>query len=131
MHEGPHPPPPYPPERTEAEAEENAAFEEAFIAGLRAAADKQVFLALCRVPMSVPANEGGPPLKLVEVRIEEGFVVGVASPGFGARELVHQPLPGPLIRHSTRLDFLFVSLDERRTLTLAELRLAGAELGER
>jgi hypothetical protein len=105
--------------------EEAAVLEGAFIAGFRTAADKQAFLALCRVPTSVPTPNGGPSLKLVEVRIEDVVVVGAVSPGFGARELVHQPLPGRLTRQASRLSFEYVSVDERRSVTLGELHALG------
>jgi len=92
-------------------------FEGAFVDGFRAARDKRAFLTLTGVPLEFePEDEPG--LKLLEVRIEDGFQVGSASPGFASRELVYQPLPGPLIRQNTRVVLVYVSAVERRELSL-------------
>jgi hypothetical protein len=93
--------------------------EGAFVDGFRAARDKRAFLALAGVPLEFEP-EDGPGLKLLEVRIEDGFQVGSASPGFASRELVYQPLPGPLIRQNTRLFLVYVSAAERRELSLRD-----------
>jgi len=94
------------------------ALESAFVDGFRAASDKRAFLALAGVPLEIDPGDGGPGLKLLEVRIQDGFQVGSASPGFGSRDLVYQPLPGSMIRQTTSLDLVYVSTVERRELTL-------------
>lgn len=95
-----------------------AALDEAFIDGFRAAVDKRAFLTLVGVPLEIEAEDGGPGLKLLEVRIRDAFQVGSASPGFGSRDLVYQPLPGSMIRQATSVDFVYISTAERRELTL-------------
>lgn len=97
---------------------DTAALDGAFIDGFRAASDKRAFLALAGVPLEIEPEDGGPGLKLLEVRIQDSFQVGSASPGFGSRDLVYQPLPGAMIRQTTTLDFVYVSTAERRELTL-------------
>ncbi|CCQ74551.1 hypothetical protein [Magnetospira sp. QH-2] len=91
--------------------------ERAFIDGFRGAPDKQAFLKLSRIPLEVE-GEG---LKLVEVRIEDTHTVGTASPGFGAPELVYHPLPAEMVVTSTGLSFVYVSMKERREMSLADL----------
>ena len=59
--------------------EQYHAAEGAFIDGFRAAADKQGFLALARIPLELPDSDG-PSLKLVEVTLADSFEVGRASP---------------------------------------------------
>lgn len=100
----------------------------AFIDGFRAAADKQGFLALARIPLAL-ADGDGPSLKLVEVILADSFEVGRASPGFASRELVYHPLPGKLVTSRTRLSFRYVSIARARDLSLADvLERSGVEL---
>lgn len=99
--------------------EEYRALESAFIDGFRQARDKRGFLRLARIPLELErANQPG--LKLMQVAIEEAFEVGRASPGFGSRELVYQPLPASLVTARAQLRFRYVSADELCELTLAE-----------
>jgi hypothetical protein len=100
--------------------EQYHAAESAFIDGFRAAADKQGFLALARIPLELPDSDG-PSLKLVEVILADSFEVGRASPGFASRELVYHPLPGKLVTSRTRLSFRYVSIARARELSLAEV----------
>jgi hypothetical protein len=93
--------------------------EAAFIEGFRAASDKQAFLALAGVPLEL-SQPAGLPLKLVDVIISDVFTVGTASFGFASRELVYQPLPGPLVADATRLSFVYVSADQRLELSLVQ-----------
>ncbi|HYG84820.1 MAG TPA: hypothetical protein VD978_01025 [Azospirillum sp.] len=107
--------------------EEEHLLEEAFAEGFRGAADKLAFLRLARIPAELE-QPGGLGLKLVEVRFEESHAVGTASPGFGSRELVYHPLPGRLIKATTRLVFRYLSADGVTDLTLAGvLERAGLE----
>ena len=100
--------------------EDYAALESAFVDGFRQARDKQGFLRLTRIPLELEgAGQAG--LKLMQVVIEEAFDVGRASPGFGSRELVYHPLPGNLVTTQSQLRFRYVSADELRELTLAEV----------
>ena len=103
--------------------DEHTALESAFIAGLRAAADKQAFLALTGVPLTLGGADGGD-LKLIEVAVTDRFRVGSAAPGFGTRELSYLPLPERLVSRSTRLAFVYVSADAVIERSLAELRNA-------
>ena len=101
--------------------------EQTFIEGFRAAVDKRAFLELAGVPFSLTGDAGGAsssPLRLIEVRIADGYVVGAAAPAFGARELAYQPLPGSMVERSTALTFVYVSIDERRELSAAEVLAA-------
>lgn len=99
--------------------EEQRALESAFIDGFRQARDKPGFLRLARVPLELErANRPG--MKLMQVVIEEAFEVGRASPGFGSRELVYQPLPAGLVTARAQLRFRYVSADELCELSLAE-----------
>ena len=91
-----------------------------FIEGFRTARDKAAYLRIAGVPMEVPGG-GGPPLKLVDVRLTTEWQVGTASPAFGTRELSWLPFPGEMITERTNLAFLYVSLDERRELDLRSL----------
>ena len=100
--------------------EEHAALESAFIDGFRAAHDKPGFLRLAQIPLELDAGEK-PGLKLMQVAIDEVFDVGRASPGFGTRELVYHPVPASLVAGIARLRFRYVSADELRELTLAEV----------
>jgi hypothetical protein len=108
--------------------EQYHAAEGAFIDGFRAAADKQGFLALARIPLEL-ADRDGPSLKLVEVILADSFEVGRASPGFASRELVYHPLPGKLVTSRTRLSFRYVSIARAIEISLAEvLERSGVDL---
>lgn len=96
--------------------EESGLLEAAFIDGFRTASDRRGFLRLAAVPDELPHG-----LKLVEVRIEDGYTVGSAAPGFASAELVYQPLPNGMIRGSSRLVFVYVSISQRRELSLADV----------
>jgi hypothetical protein len=98
---------------------EYRALESAFIDGFRQARDKPGFLRLAQIPLELD-RPNQPGLKLMQVAIEEAFEVGRASPGFGSRELVYQPLPASLVTAHAQLRFRYVSADELRELTLAE-----------
>jgi len=110
---------------TPVDHEQYHAAEDAFIDGFRTAPDKLGFLCVARIPLELPAGGDEPGLKLLEVILEDSFEIGRASPGFGTRELVYHPLPGKLVITRRRLAFRYVSLTERRDLTLAEV-LAGS-----
>lgn len=101
------------------DAEEYRIVEAAFITALRAGADKLGLLRLAGVPLEIDRPDE-PGLKLVEIELCDHLVVGTAAPGFGARELVYQPLPGTMTRQHTHLRLIYVSIEERRELTLAE-----------
>ena len=51
----------------------------------------------------------------------EATQVGTASPAFGSRDLVYHPYPGNMVRARTTMEFIYVSLDERREVGLAEM----------
>ncbi len=100
--------------------EELKAIEAAFIAGFREAPDKQAFLRLSGIPLSLE-RPGQTALKLIEVELTDKFQVGSASPGFATRELSYQPLPAALVSQTTALAFVYVSADALVEKTLAEV----------
>ncbi len=119
LHSHPHAHPEAPlPSRPEADDEPLI---DAFIAGFRAAEDKTSFLRVARVPFEIPSGTGAPSLKLVDIELRNGFQVGTAAPAFGSRDLVYHPYPGNMVRERTSMDFVYVSLDERRVVDLAQM----------
>lgn len=92
-----------------------ALLETTFIEGFRAATDKAGFLRLARVPFELPGPDGLG-LKLMEVRISDRFEVGAATPGFGTAELVYHPIPGAMVRCTTRITFVYCTLRETKEL---------------
>lgn len=113
VHAHPHP-------HAEENAEDRKAVEAAFIAGFRGAPDKQAFLRLSGIPLSLE-RAGATALKLIEVKFEDTFRVGSASPGFATRELSYQPLPAALVEQAIKLCFVYVSADALEEKTLAEI----------
>lgn len=109
--------------------EDYHAIEAAFIDGFRSAPDKRAFLQLAKIPLEI--GEGTHGLKLLEVRLNDQFAVGAASPGFGGAGLVYQPLPGAMVDRKTALSFVYVSIRETRELSLAEVfALTGEAVAE-
>lgn len=105
-------------ESTAANDEETKALEEAFIAGFREAPDKQAFLRLSGIPLSLE-RPGQTALKLIEVKLMDKFQVGSASPGFATRELSYQPLPAALVARTTMLALVYVAVDAIEEKTFA------------
>jgi hypothetical protein len=105
-------------------AEEDAgamkAVEAAFIAGFRGAPDKRAFLSLSGIPLSLE-KRGATALKLIEVKVEDTFRVGSASPGFATRELSYQALPAALVEETIKLSFVYVSAETLVEKTLGEI----------
>ena len=101
-------------------AEELQVIEAAFIAGFREAPDKQAFLRLSGIPLSLD-RPGATALKLIEVKLTDNYQVGSASPGFATRELSYQPLPAALVGHGTTLTFVYVAVDALVEKPLAEI----------
>lgn len=99
--------------------EEYHVIERAFITGFRSAPDKRAFLQLARIPFEL--DDGGEPFKLIEVKFEDAFSVGAASPGFGSRELVYHPLPGEMVTQKEQLFLVYVSATGRREFSLDEV----------
>jgi hypothetical protein len=91
-----------------------------FIDGFRAAADKAAYLSIAGIPREIGGGEG-PPLKLVDVRIETEWQVGTASPSFGSRELSYLPFPGEMIAARENMVFVYVSLDAKRVVDLRDI----------
>jgi hypothetical protein len=91
-----------------------------FIDGFRAAKDKIAHLRLAGVPLELPDEEGGPALKLVDVRLTTEWQVGTASPSFGSRELSWLPFPGSMVSERTNMGFVYVSLERKRVVDLRE-----------
>jgi hypothetical protein len=104
--------------------EEMKAIEAAFIAGFRDAPDKQAFLRLSGIPLSLE-RPGETSLKLIEVKLTDKFQVGSASPGFATRELSYQPLPAALVGQTTMLAFVYVSVDAVEEKTFAAVSRSG------
>lgn len=99
-----------------------------FIDGFVQAKDKMSYLRLAGVPLEKPGKDGGPPLKLVDVRLTTEWQVGTASPSFGSRELSYLPFPGEMIAERTNMALVYVSLDGMDVLdirhVLAEREIA-------
>ncbi|TVQ52409.1 MAG: hypothetical protein EA355_15065 [Rhodobacteraceae bacterium] len=91
-----------------------------FVEGFRAAKDKVAYLRLAGVPLALPDGRGGPSLKLVDVRLTTEWQVGTASPSFGSRDLSWLPFPGSMVAERANMAFVYVSLDETRSLDLRE-----------
>ncbi|MGF1660386.1 MAG: hypothetical protein ACFCUS_13245 [Rubrimonas sp.] len=98
-----------------------------FIDGFAAAADKTAFLRLARIPFEIADGQGGPSLKLVDVKLTTEWQVATASPGFGSRELSHLPFPGAMVRERANMGFVYVSMDRREVVDLKALLAALAE----
>ena len=108
-------------------AEELKAVEAAFIAGFREAPDKQAFLRLSGIPLSLE-RPGATALKLIEVKLTDNYQVGSASPGFATRELSYQPLPAALVGHRTNLIFVYVSVETVVEKLLTEIWVANRHM---
>lgn len=93
----------------------------ALVSGFEAAEDKTSFLRMAKVPFEIPSATGGRSLKLVDVEVRQGYQIGTASPGFASDELVYHPFPGNLVRQRTDMNFVYVSLAERRDIGFAEM----------
>lgn len=91
-----------------------------FIEGFQAATDKQAFLRLAGVPTEMPDPDGGPGLKLVDVKLTTQWQVGSAAPAFGSRELSYLPFPGEMISERCNLEFLYVSLKRTHAVDLRD-----------
>jgi hypothetical protein len=91
-----------------------------FIESFRTAADKAAFLRLAGVPLEIADADGGPALKLVDVRLTTEWQVGTASPSFGSAELSYLPFPGDMIAERTNLHFVYVSLRRRHEVDLRD-----------
>lgn len=108
-------------------AEEIQALTAEFMAGFRASDDKQAYLRISRIPLERPDPDGGPSLKLVDVRIESAWAVGAASPAFGSRELSYMPMPGPMIKERANMKFVYVSIDRVEEVDLRDIIVAQAD----
>ena len=97
--------------------------ETAFIEAYRAAGDKRVFLELTGVHFSLE-QEDHAGWHLTHIRIEETFEVGQASPAFGMARLVHQPLPGSMIKGVAKAVFCYQSPEGHHELGFAAARNA-------
>jgi hypothetical protein len=95
-----------------------------FIDGFTTARDKMAYLRLAGVPLELPGADGAPLVKLVDVRLTTEWQVGTASPSFGSVELSYLPFPGEMIAERTNMEFVYVSLREKRLVDLREF-LAG------
>lgn len=85
-----------------------------FIDGFVQAADKMSYLRLAGVPLEKPGTDGGPSLKLVDVKLTTEWQVGSAAPSFGSQELSYLPFPGEMIDGRTNMELVYVSLKEKR-----------------
>ena len=93
---------------------------QAFIEGFQGAKDKQAYLSLARVPLEIADPEGGPGLKLVDVKLTTEWQIGTASPSFGTAELSYLPFPGEMIAERTNLHFVYVSLARKQLVDLRD-----------
>ena len=89
-----------------------------FIDGFIEAKDKMSYLRLAGVPLERQPNDGGAPVKLVDVQLTTEWQVGTASPSFGTRELSYLPYPGEMVTERTNMSFVYVSLDTKELVDL-------------
>jgi hypothetical protein len=92
-----------------------------FIDGFVQAKDKMSYLRLAGVPLERPGRDGGPSMKLVDVRLTTEWQVGTASPSFGSRELSYLPFPGEMITERTNMGLVYVSLDAKEVHDIRHL----------
>ena len=95
-----------------------------FIDGFREARDKAAYLRIAGVPLEIEDPDGGPTLKLVDVKLTTEWQVGTASPSFGSRELSYLPFPGEMISERTNMGFVYVSMDAKRVTDLRDFLAA-------
>lgn len=91
-----------------------------FIDGFQSARDKAAYLKIVGVPLEIPSEEDGAPLKLIDVAITSQWRIGAASPAFGSAELSYLPYPGDLIKERVNCALVYVSLAERRDVDVRE-----------
>ena len=113
-HAAPHAPEPARPK------DDDALLADALMDGFVAADDKASFLRVARVPLALP-GEGGETLRLVDVELTYAYQVGTASPAFNADELIYLPFPAAMIKERAGMTFVYVSLQQRRDVTLNEM----------
>ena len=89
-----------------------------FIEGFTHSSDKMAFLKTSGFPNELASSTGGPPLKLINARIETCWQIGTASPSFGKKELSYLPYPKELVTFVTNMIFTFVSLNEKQEVDL-------------
>ena len=89
-----------------------------FIEGFAHSSDKMAFLKISGFPNELASSTGGPPLKLINARIETCWQIGTASPSFGKKELSYLPYPKELVTFVTNMVFTFVSLNEKQEVDL-------------
>ena len=89
-----------------------------FIEGFTHSSDKMAFLKISGFPNELASSTGGPPLKLINARIETCWQIGTASPSFGKKELSYLPYPKELVTFVTNMIFTFVSLNEKQEVDL-------------
>ena len=97
--------------------------EAAFIDAYRAAGDKRVFLELMGMRFSLEQGDHAG-WQLTHIRIEEVFEVGQVSPAFGMAQLVHQPLPGAMIKGAAKAVFCYQSPKGHHELSFSAARNA-------
>ena len=57
-----------------------------FIEGFTNSSDKMAYLKISGFPNELASKTGGPPLKLINARVETCWQIGTASPSFGRAE---------------------------------------------
>jgi hypothetical protein len=93
---------------------------DALMEGFDAAEDKPSFLRMARIPDHLHGPDGDV-LRLVDVEMRYAYQVGTASPAFNAQELVYLPFPASLVRERATMNFVYVSLRDRRDVDLREM----------
>ena len=88
------------------------------IEGFSNSSVKLDYLKISGFPNELASSSGGPPLKLINARIETCWQIGTASPSFGKTELSYLPYPKELVTFVTNMIFTFVSLDEKQEVDL-------------
>ncbi len=105
------------------EAAELQVLTDQFIDGFVQAKDKMSYLRLAGVPLEKPGIDGGPSLKLVDVKLTTEWQVGTASPSFGSRELSYLPFPGEMVVERTNMELVYVSLQEKQLTDIRQFLL--------
>lgn len=100
--------------------DDDALLADALMDGFDAAEDKASFLRMASIPFRLDAADGQS-LQLVDVELRYAYQVATASPGFNGGELIHLPFPASMIRERATMVFVYVSLQERRDIDLAEM----------
>ena len=89
-----------------------------FIEGFTHSSDKMAYLKISGFPNELASSTDGPPLKLINARVETCWQIGTASPSFGRTELTYLPYPKELVTFVTNMIFLMINLKMMTTYVM-------------